>query len=129
MNDEALAIILNARQVDRLQRQVTVLYDETFDYHTLKRWRDAWEAELAFLKIHPELLPDVDALLAEMQTGAYSASTLDSARTKTKGHPHCWPSLQTKGHPRCCQNPEANKGTPTFLLAFLSLLFFFLAWS
>ena len=54
----------------------------TPSYHTLRRWRDAWEAELAFLKVHPELLPAVDALLAEMAAGAYSASTLDSARTR-----------------------------------------------
>ena len=74
MNDKAIAIILNARQVDRLQRQVTVLYDETFDYATLTRWRDAWESELAFLKVHPDL--------AEMAAGAYPASTLDSARTR-----------------------------------------------
>ena len=81
MNATHIAIVLNGRQVERLQRQVKALYNETFDYATLKRWRDTWEAELAFLKLHPDLLPDIDALIAEMEAGNYTEATLDNART------------------------------------------------
>ena len=98
MNDTQIVIVLNARQVERLQRQVKALYNETFDYATLQRWRDVWAAELAFLKLDPNLLPDVDALLAEMETGDYTEATLDSARTRVACYrPASWSLLKEIG--------------------------------
>ena len=55
MNDTQIAIVLNGRQVERFQWQVNALDAETFDHATLKHWRDTWEAELAFLRLHPDL--------------------------------------------------------------------------
>jgi hypothetical protein len=46
---------------------------------TLQRWRDGW-AELLLLKYHPELLPCVDALLADMAEGRCPLPVMDSAR-------------------------------------------------
>ena len=59
MDKAAIAVVLNARQVGRLQRQVKSLYDEHFDLDTLRRWRNGWEREVAFLQLDPELIPGV----------------------------------------------------------------------
>ena len=98
MDKASIAVILNARQLGRLQRQVKSLYDEDFDVDTLRRWRDGWERELAFLQLDPELIQDVDTLIAEMESGSYSESTLDSARTRVACYrPASWATLRELG--------------------------------
>ena len=98
MDKASIAVILNARQLGRLQRQVKSLYDGDFDLETLRRWRDGWERELAFLHLDPELIADIDTLTAEMESGSYSESTLDNARTRVACYrPASWATLRELG--------------------------------
>ena len=98
MDKASIVIVLNARQVGRLQRQVKSLYDEDFDVDTLRRWRDGWERELAFLHLDPDLIPGIDMLIAEMESGSYSESTLDRARTRVACYrPASWSTLKEIG--------------------------------
>ncbi|KAF0279153.1 hypothetical protein FPL11_09875 [Spiribacter aquaticus] len=97
MNDTQIVIVLLSRQQDRLSRQIKALYDEAFDYSTLRRWRDGW-AELPLLKYHPDLLPCVDALLAVMAEGRCPLRVMDSARVEVWSyHKACWPRLKELG--------------------------------
>ena len=98
MDKASIVIVLNARQLHRLQRQVKTLYDEDFDLDMLRRWRDGWERELAFLHLDPELIADIDTLTAEMESGSYSESTLDSARTRVACYrAESWATLKDIG--------------------------------
>jgi hypothetical protein len=97
MNNTQIVIVLLSRQQDRLSRQIKALFDEDFDYRTLQRWRDGW-AKLPLLKYHPDLLPCVDALLAEMAEGGCSLPVIDSARVEVWSyHKACWPRLKELG--------------------------------
>jgi len=98
MKDLDVAIVLLGRQQDRLSRQIKALYDEDFDYPTLKRWRDGWSSELPLLKYHPEFFPAVDALLEEMEGDRCPFPVMDKARLEVwKYHKACWPFLKDMG--------------------------------